>query len=411
MQLGLAEPRPYNLTPRQVECFDLGGFRPMDLTFSPAEESFRTEVRAWLAANVPDPALPSGDTAEGFTAHLEWEKQLFDARLAVVSWPAEVGGRNASLWEWLIFEEEYWLAGAPQRVTQNGIFLLAPTIFEFGTPDQQQRILTTMASGEQTWCQGWSEPNAGSDLAGITSRAVRDDAAGGWRITGQKTWTTRGAFCTHLFGLFRTDPEAPRHDGMTYLLVDLAQPGITVRPVERLDGDDGFAEVFFDDAFVPDDMVLGGVNEGWSVAMATTGSERGLTLRSPGRFLATARKLIELARIHADATDSATRDRIVDAWIDAEAYRWQTFSTVTKIVSGGRPGAESSMVKLFWSELDVRLHEIALDLLGPHAELVDGDLAAWMKGYQFALSGPIDAGTNEIQRNVVAERVLGLPRK
>lgn len=383
----------------------------MDLSFTPAEEAFRAEVRSWLAANVPNPPLPSGDTAEGFALHLEWERKLFDARYAVVSWPEEFGGRNASLWEWLIFEEEYWLAGAPQRVTQNGIFLLAPTIFEFGTPEQQQLILSKMASGEHAWCQGWSEPNAGSDLAGISSTAVRDDARGGWRLNGQKTWTTRGAFCTHLFGLFRTDPNAERHAGMTYLLVDLDQPGITVRGVERLDGDEGFAEVFFDDAFVPDSMVLGEVNKGWNVAMATTGSERGLTLRSPGRFLATAQKLIELAqRVPANASPEL-QDRITQAWIDAQAYRWQTFATVTKLVEGGSAGAESSMVKVFWSELDVRLHEIALALIGPHAELVDGELAHWLKGYQFSLSGPIYAGTNEIQRNVIGERVLGLPRK
>jgi alkylation response protein AidB-like acyl-CoA dehydrogenase len=383
----------------------------LDLSFNPEEEAFRAECRAWLEAHVPRPALLSGDTREGFAAHLEWERALFDARYAVVSWPAEYGGRDASLWEWLIFEEEYYRAGAPQRVTQNGIFLLAPTIFEFGTPEQQQRILAKMAAGEETWCQGWSEPNAGSDLAGIQSKAVRDDAAGGWRITGQKTWTTRGAFCTHLFGLFRTDPEAERHRGLTYLLVDLRTPGITVRPVERLDGDEGFAEVFFDDAFVSDDNVLGEANHGWEVAMATTGSERGLTLRSPGRFMATAQRLIELARAHADAADPPLRARLAQAWIDADAYRWQTFWTVTRIAEGKRAGAESSLVKLWWSELDVRLHELALELLGPHAELVDGDDAAWMKGYQFALAGPIYAGTNEIQRNVVAERVLGLPRK
>lgn len=383
----------------------------MDLSFTPAEETFRAEVRSWLAANVPNPPLASGDTAEGFKLHLEWERTLFDARYAVVSWPEEFGGRNASLWEWLIFEEEYWLAGAPQRVTQNGIFLLAPTIFEFGTPEQQQLILAKMASGEHSWCQGWSEPNAGSDLAGISSSAVRDDERGGWRLNGQKTWTTRGAFCTHLFGLFRTDPKAERHAGMTYLLVDLDQPGITVRGVERLDGDEGFAEVFFDDAFVPDSMVLGEVNKGWNVAMATTGSERGLTLRSPGRFLATAQKLIELAQHLPGDASTELQDRVVQAWIDAQAYRWQTFATVTKLVDGGTAGPESSMVKVFWSELDVRLHEIALELIGPHAELVDGELAHWLKGYQFALSGPIYAGTNEIQRNVIGERVLGLPRK
>src|SRR3954465_11780958 len=254
----------------------------MDLSFSPEEEAFRADVRAWLDANVPRPALPSGDTQEGFARHLEWERRLFDARLAVVGWPEAYGGRDASLWEWLIFEEEYYAAGAPQRVTQNGIFLLAPTIFEFGTPEQQARLLSKMASGEQTGGQGWSEPNAGSDLAGIQSKAVRDDAARGWRLSGQKTWTTRGAFCTHLFGLFRTDPEAGRHRGLTYFLVPLDAPGVTVRGFGRLDGDEGFAEVFLDDVLVPDDLVLGAVDEGWGVAMATTGSERGLTLRSPG---------------------------------------------------------------------------------------------------------------------------------
>ena len=381
----------------------------MDLSFSPEEDAFRAECRAWLEANVPRPALPSGDTRAGFIAHLEWERALFEARLAVVSWPQEFGGRDASLWEWLIFEEEYYRAGAPQRVTQNGIFLLAPTIFEFGTPEQQARILLKMASGEQTWCQGWSEPNAGSDLAGIQSRAARDDAAGGWRLSGQKTWTTRGAFCTHLFGLFRSDPDAERHHGLTYFLVDLASAGVTVRGVERLDGDEGFAEVFLDDVFVPDADVLGEPNQGWAVAMATTGSERGLTLRSPGRFLATAQRLIDL--YHSRGDDPELRDRVIAAYIDAEAYRWQTFWTVTRAVEGVRAGAESSMVKVFWSELDVRLHELALDLLGPHAELLDGDAGAWMKGYEFALAGPIYAGTNEIQRNVIAERVLGMPRR
>jgi len=380
----------------------------MDLSFTPDEEAFRAECRGWLEANVPRPMLPSGDTRAGFAAHLEWERKLFDARFAVVSWPEEFGGRDASLWKWLIFEEEYYRAGAPQRVTQNGIFLLAPTVFEFGTSEQQTRVLPKMASGEQTWCQGWSEPNAGSDLAGIQSKAVRD-ASGGWRLSGQKTWTTRGAFCTHLFGLFRSDPDAERHHGLTYFLVDLSAPGVMVRGVERLDGDEGFAEVFFDDVFVADADVLGEPNQGWAVAMATTGSERGLTLRAPGRFLATAQRLIDL--YHARGDDPELRDRVVAAYIDAEAYRWQTFWTVTRAVEGVRAGAESSMVKVFWSELDVRLHELALELLGAHAELLDGDTGAWMKGYEFALAGPIYAGTNEIQRNVIAERVLGLPRR
>ncbi|MBU3701522.1 MAG: acyl-CoA dehydrogenase [Acidimicrobiia bacterium] len=392
----------------------------MDLTFTPAEEEFRAEARAWLEANVPV-GLPSGDTREGFALHLEWEKKLFEARWAVVSWPTEYGGRGASLWEWLIFEEEYYRAGGPQRVTQNGIFLLAPTLFEFGTEEQKARFLPRMAAAEDLWCQGWSEPDAGSDLAGIKSRAARDDERGGWVVNGQKTWTTRGAFCNWLFGLFRTDPDAARHSGMTYLMVPLDAPGVTVRGVERLDGDEGFAEVFFDDVFVGDDLVLGGVNEGWGVAMATTSSERGLTLRSPGRFCAAADRLIDLYRRQAATGDhperiAAVRDDVAQSWMEAEAYRLATLADVTGLVNGVGQGARSSLTKIFWSELDVRLHETALRLCGPSAELVDEapaavDGGAWMKGFEFSLSGPIYAGTNEIQRNVVAERVLGLPRK
>jgi alkylation response protein AidB-like acyl-CoA dehydrogenase len=398
----------------------------MDLRWSPEEQAFRDEAREWLTANVPRD-LPSGDTREGFALHVEWEKQLFDARWSVVSWPEEFGGRGASVWEWLIFEEEYYRAGAPQRVTQNGIFLLAPTIFEFGTDEQKARFLPRMAAADDLWCQGWSEPDAGSDLAGIKSRAVRDDAAGGWRITGQKTWTTRGAFCNWLFGLFRTDPDAERHKGMTYLMVPLDADGVTVRGVGRLDGDEGFAEVFFDDVFVADDLVLGEVNQGWGVAMATTSSERGLTLRSPGRFCAAADRLVDLWHRRSAlaetgdpaaiaAGDPQLRDAVTQSWMDAEAYRLATLSDVTGIVEGRSQGARSSLTKIFWSELDVRLHETALRLLGPTAELAETapdavDGGAWMKGYQFSLSGPIYAGTNEIQRNVVAERVLGLPRK
>lgn len=378
----------------------------MDLTYSAGEEAFRAEAREWLEANVPH-GLESGDTAAGFAQHLEWERLLFEAGWAVVSWPRGYGGRDASLWEWLIFEEEYYRAGAPMRVTQNGIFLLAPTIFEFGTPEQQARVLPRMAAAQDLWCQGWSEPGAGSDLAATKARAVRDEGRGGWRLTGQKTWTTRGAFCTHMFGLFRTDPESERHRGLTYFMVPLDTPGVTVRGFGRLDGDEGFAEVFLEDAFVPDDAVLGGVDRGWSVAMATTGSERGLTLRSPGRFLSAAQRLVELARERGAADDALARDRVVRAWIDAEAYQLFTLQQVTEIASGAATGARSSLNKLFWSELDVRLHEAALDLLGPEAELDD----AWSRGFLFALAGPIYAGTNEIQRNIVAERVLGLPRK
>ncbi|MFV0316179.1 MAG: acyl-CoA dehydrogenase family protein [Microthrixaceae bacterium] len=389
----------------------------MELTWSDAEEAFRTECRAWLRANVPSEGLGSGDTAAGFARHLEWERLLHEARWAVVSWPEAYGGRDASIWEWLIFEEEYYAAGAPQRITQNGIFLLAPTIFEFGAQAQQDHYLPRMSAAQDLWCQGWSEPNAGSDLAGIASKAVRDDDAGGWRLSGQKTWTTRGAFCTHLFGLFRSDPASERHRGLTYFLVPLDAEGMTVRGFGRLDGDEGFAEVFLDEVFVPDDDgtpdtkrrggILGGVDEGWGVAMATTSSERGLTLRSPGRFRAAAARLVDLAGERGETATDSVLDSVTEAWIDAEAYALYTLADVTDLSEGRPGGAKSSYNKVFWSEMDLRLQRTALDLLGPEAEL-DG---AWMKGYEFALSGPIYAGTNEIQRNIIAERVLGLPRK
>jgi alkylation response protein AidB-like acyl-CoA dehydrogenase len=379
----------------------------MDLTWSEREVAFRTEARGWLESHVPGD-LGSGDTREGFARHLEWERLLWRDRWAVVSWPRHLGGRDASLWEWLLFEEEYYRAAAPQRVTQNGIFLLAPTVFQFGTPAQQESILPRMAAAEDLWCQGWSEPGAGSDLAGIASRAERVE--GGWRLAGQKSWTTRGAFCTHLFGLFRSEPGSERHRGLTYLLVPLSLAGVTVRGLGRLDGDEGFAEVFFDDAFLPDDSpfgswILGEPGNGWSVAMATTGSERGLSLRSPGRFTATANRLLDLWH-ETGGGDAALRDRIVRAVMRAEAYRLFTLQSVTALAAGGAIGAESSINKLWWSELDVELHACALELLGPDAELE----GPWSKGWQFSLAGPIYAGTNEIQRDIAAERLLGLPR-
>jgi alkylation response protein AidB-like acyl-CoA dehydrogenase len=386
----------------------------MDLNFSDNEDAFRRESRGWLEAHVPQQPLPSGDTREGFALHLEWERRLFDAGWAAVSWPREYGGREASLYEWLIFEEEYYRVGAPSRVTQNGIFLLAPTLFEFGTEEQRDRILRPMARGDVTWAQAWSEPNAGSDLAALKSTARRVDR--GWRLSGQKTWSTRAAFCDMAYGLFRTDLEQTRHRGLTYFMFPLRADGVTVRGVDRLDGDEGFAEIFLDDVFVSDADVIGQVDQGWKVAMATTSSERGLSLRSPGRFMATATRLIELYHRYRHRSDPVLRDQVIQAWMDAQAYRWFTFQTVTRMSKGASIGPDSSMNKVFWSEMDVRIHETALALIDEALELDEGSASAvdrgqWMKGYQFALAGPIYAGTNEIQRNIIAERVLGLPRK
>ncbi|MGY0502889.1 acyl-CoA dehydrogenase family protein [Nocardia sp. FBN12] len=377
----------------------------MDLEIDPAAREFQLEVREFLAANVPAEPLPSMDTAEGFAAHREWEAKLAEARLSAVSWPREFGGRDASILEWVLFEQEYYAAGAPGRVAQNGIFLLAPTLFEHGTPEQLARILPRMARGDDIWAQAWSEPEAGSDLAGLRSTARRTE--GGWLLNGQKTWSSRASFADWAFGLFRSDPDAQRHHGLTYVMFPLTAEGVSVRPIPQLDGEPGFAEIFLDDVFVPDHDVIGGVNEGWRVAMATSSNERGLSLRSPGRFSATAQRLIDLWTETTEPADTAARNAVVDAWIGAEAYRLHTFGTVTRLQDGGQLGAESSITKVYWSELDIAMHETALDLLGSSAE----QRSNWTDGYLFSLSGPIYAGTNEIQRNIIAERILGLPRE
>jgi len=385
----------------------------MDLRYTAEQQAFRAQARRWLEANVPKQPLASFDTREGFEAHRAWEAKLQAGGWAVVSWPIEYGGRGADLLEWLIFEEEYYRAGAPRRVNQNGIFLLGPTLMEFGTPEQKARYLPKMATSEEVWAQGWSEPNAGSDMAAIQASARRD--GDGYVLRGQKTWASRGAFAHWLFGLFRSDPASERHRGLTFVLVPLDAPGVTVRPIAQLDGETGFAEVFLDDVRVPVSNRLGAEGQGWSVAMATAGFERGLMLRSPARFQATARRLVELYRENAARCEPALRDATVNCWMGAEAYALDTYRTVSRLLGGGKIGAEASLNKIFWSELDLRMHETALRILGERAELLPEAPAAhgvgdWLDGHLFALSGPIYAGTNEIQRNVIAERILGLPK-
>jgi len=382
----------------------------VDLNFDAATTAFRAEVRGWLGANVPAQPLPSMDTAEGFAAHREWERTLADARLSVVSWPTEYGGQDATLLEWVVFEEEYYRCGAPGRVSQNGIFLLAPTLFEHASPEQLNRIMPRMARAEDIWAQAWSEPESGSDLASLRSTAKRVD--GGWVLNGQKTWSSRASFADWGFGLFRSDPQAGRHRGITYFMFDLRAAGVTVRPIAQLDGEPGFAELFLEDVFVPDSPedpagsgVIGEVDNGWKVAMSTAANERGLSLRSPGRFLATVDRLLALWQQRGDR-DPALAEKVADAWIGARAYQLSTFGTVTRLAEGGQLGMESSINKVFWSEWDIATHEAALELRGAEAELAGN----WMDGYLFALSGPIYAGTNEIQQNVIAERLLGLPR-
>ena len=386
----------------------------MDLAYTSGQQAFRQEARDWLAVHVPKAPLESFDTRQGFEQHCAWEHELNAGGFAMVPWPVEYGGRGSDLLEWLIFEEEYYRAGAPGRVNQNGIFLLGPTIMEYGTPEQKARFLPKMAASDEVWAQGWSEPNAGSDMAAIATTAIRDGDE--FVINGQKTWASRGAYAHWLFGLFRTDPDSERHKGLSFVLVPLDTPGITVRPIEKLNHKAAFAEIFFDDARVPVENLLGEEGKGWSVAMSTAGFERGLMLRSPARFQDTAARLVSLYKENEADCDPGLKRRVVDCWMRSEAYTLDTYRTVSRLLEGGKIGAEASLNKIFWSELDLEMHEVALEILGWRAELLPKASEAqgvgeWLDGYIFALAGPIYAGTNEIQRNIIAERILGLPRK
>lgn len=387
----------------------------MDLNYTPRQHNFRQEVRAWLKDNLPAQKLASYDTREGFEQHRNWERQLFEARLSMVMWPEELGGRGCDLIDWLIFEEEYYAADAPMRVNQNGQLLLGSTLMEFGTEAQKKQFLPRMASSEDMWAQAWSEPNAGSDMAAITSKAILDGEH--YVINGQKTWSTRAIFADWAFGLFRSDPESKRHHGLSFLMVPLNAEGVTIRPIKALNGKDAFAEIFFDNVRVPIENRIGDEGSGWHVAMATAGFERGLLLRSPARFQQPVRKLIELYKANQETADRdpSIRDAVLDVWSVAESYALSAYQSVGRLSRGEKIGAESSINKIIWSELDLKIHETAMRILGARGELLktapaNDDHYGWLEGFLFAQAGPIYAGANEIQRNIIAERMLGLPK-
>ncbi|WP_293861090.1 acyl-CoA dehydrogenase family protein [uncultured Alsobacter sp.] len=386
----------------------------MDLTYSAEEKQFRHEVRTWLESNIPAEPLPSFDASrEGFEAHRAWERRLDAGRWGMVTWPQAYGGRALNLIQWLIFEEEYYRSGAPLRVNQNGIFLLGPTLMEYGTAEQKARFLPPMAAGDEIWAQAWSEPQAGSDLAGVAASATR--VGDTYVLKGHKIWSSRAAFADWAFGLFRTDPGSQRHKGLSLIFFPLTAKGVRVQPIPQIDGETGFAEIFLDDVEVPAFNRLGGEGDGWSICMATAGFERGLMLRSPARFQVAARKLVELYLAHRDAVEPSVEAAVLQGFMDAEAYALSIYSTASRLAAGGQIGAEASTNKIFWSEMDIALHRTALSILGARGELLRtapaaGDVGKWLDGYFFSLAGPIYAGSNEIQRNIIAERMLGLPR-
>jgi alkylation response protein AidB-like acyl-CoA dehydrogenase len=384
----------------------------MDLRLTPEQEAFRTEVRDWLTANVPR-SLPSPGTREGFEAHRHWERTLARAGYAGIRWPEEYGGRGADPVLQAIFEEEYLLAGGPERVTVVGQNLLGPTLMVHGTDKQRGRWLPGILSAEEIWSQGFSEPDAGSDLAGISTRAVRD--GDDWIVDGQKIWTSYGTFADWIFALVRTDPEAERHRGITFLCIDMRSDGVEARPILQADSYAGFAEVFFTGVRVPAENVIGEVNDGWTVAMSTLGFERDAPAAPAARYLRDLRELAGAARARGLDEDPMTRDTLAGLLVRAEAYRSHTLRTLSRLSHGESLGSEASVTKLLWSELERDIYEAGRDILGPYGDVdtQDGpleDSEGWRSRYWFARAATIYAGTSEIQRNIVAERVLGLPK-
>lgn len=381
----------------------------MDLRYTPEQDAFRAEVRQWLEANVPLSPLEHYDaTREGFEAHRRWEATLKTGDWGMVTWPVDYGGRGLDLIQWLIFEEEYARANAPGRVSQNGIFLLGPTLIEFGTHEQKQRFLPPMASGAEIWAQAWSEPQAGSDLAGVRATATRDGDF--YVLNGHKIWSSRAVFADWAFGLFR-EPGTERHKGMSLIFFPLDAPGVTVNAIKKINGHVGFAEIFMDNVRVPAFNRLGEEGQGWHICMATAGFERGLMLRSPARYQMAAARLAELWHARKSSADPLLEGEVIRAFMNAEAYALSIYQTASRLMAGAKIGPEASTNKIFWSEMDIHLHQTALSILGEEAEVLP-KLGAhdWLDDYIFSLAGPIYAGSNEIQRNIIAERMLGLPR-
>ena len=377
-----------------------------------ATHRFRSEVREWLAAHLTGRfaglvgAGGPGREHEDVELRQEWERLLGSAGWVGIGWPVEHGGRGASLAQQVAFHEEYARAGAPARVNHMGEQLVGPTLIEFGTDAQRRRFLPEILSGEQLWCQGYSEPDAGSDLASVRTRGVhRDDR---WRVTGQKVWTSLAQFADWCFVLARTDADAERHRGLSYLLVPMRQPGVEVRPIVQITGTSEFNEVFFDDALAEE--IVGAPGDGWRVALATLGYERGAaTLGQQIGFRREFEAVLATARANGALDDTVLQDRITDAWIGLEVLRHQA---VASLAAGGDP-SRGSISKVLWSHWHRDLGELAVDVLGPDAALADGapyELSTAQRLFLYSRADTIYAGSSEIQRTIIAERLLGLPR-
>ena len=393
----------------------------MDFADTPDEAAFRAEVRAWLAEHLVGEfaALgPGGGPADetGWDSRLEWEKILGEDRWVGLTWPEEFGGRGANLSEQIIFSEEYARANAPARVSFFGEGLFAPTLIQFGTPEQKARFLPKIQHVEELWCQGFSEPNAGSDLANVQTRGVLDGDE--WVINGQKVWTTLAHRADWCFVVTRTDPESSAHHGLSYLLVPMDQPGIEVRPLRQMTGSAEFNEVFFDGARTAKENVLGPVGEGWKVAMATLGFERGTAFLSQQlAFEQEVSNVLDLAHKNGTATDPVIRDELAQRYIGLQVMKYNGMRMLTGLVQKGTLGPEASIGKLFWTTWHKAFGETAMKVLGTDALKVAEsgagtyDLDELHQIFMASRAETIYAGSSEIQHNIIGERVLGLPRE
>jgi len=390
----------------------------MDFRWSAEDEAFREEVRSWLKdhlvgeyAALGGGGGPADET--GWDVRLEWEKQLGEAGWIGLGWPKEYGGRGATITQQLIFNEEYARANAPARASFFGEGLLGPTLIAFGTEEQKQRFLPGILKATELWCQGFSEPDAGSDLANVKTRAVLDGDE--WVVNGQKVWTTLAHHADWIFNVVRTDPDAPKHKGLSFLLMPMDQPGIEVKPLKQLTGSAEFNEVFFTDARTSADLVLGNINEGWKVAMGTLGFERGTAfLAQQLRFEQECREVIDYAKKHDLAGDAIVRQKLADAWIGVQIMKYNGFRSITQLLATGSPGPEASIGKLYWSHWHRHLGELEMELMGPWSEVLAGrpyELEEFESSFLLSRAETIYTGSTEIQKNIIGERVLGLPRE
>jgi alkylation response protein AidB-like acyl-CoA dehydrogenase len=397
----------------------------LDFSLTPEQEAFRERVRAWLARNIPRDwvRLAKGNSEvprpEAYQLLREWQRALCDAGFIGLTWPREYGGQGLSFVEEMILQQEIALHKAPPILNILGVGMAGPTIIAYGTEEQKTRYPAKILSCEEIWCQGYSEPNAGSDLASLQTRAVKDGDC--WVVNGQKVWTSLAHVADWMMLLARTNPDAPRHKGITYFLLDMRSPGVTVKPLRQITGDAEFNEVFFDNVRVHESQVLGGVDNGWAVGLTTLMYERlALGFGLQVRLRIALDGLVEMAG-HVEKAgrpttkDPVLRQKIAQLWIETESLKYTGARAITRLLRGELPGPEASAGKMVWVDVHQRLQELAMEIEGPYAQLVAGsdravDNGMWQYSFLRSRANSIEGGTTEIQKNIIGERVLGLPK-